>query len=686
MKKIINWFRSPSSDFALLIVLLILANLVGRRAFLRFDLTRPKSYSLSEASRQLVKTLDEPLSVRAFFSSNLPAPYSTTAQYIRDILVEYKGAANRNFSYSIVDMSKAENETLAQQYGLQQVQIQQVANNEVGFKQAYMGLVISYADSVETLDGITSSEGFEYKLTTKISKMISAANVLSGLPKDERIKLTLYVTDALKQFDIRGFDDIEKTVREAYESVNKQSMGRIDYEKINPSSSDLNTLQSRFGIPLINWTTENGSTGSGAIGLVLEHGNAFRLIPLSMQRSLIGYVIAGLGELEQSLSESLQSLLLKATKIGYVTGHGEAPLYSQAGVSPLISLTNDMYELDEIDLSKDAIPANVASLIVNGPKTEFSDEELYKIDQFIMRGGNALFFVDPFDSQSAGYYQAPSFAPLSTKLEKLLNAYGIKPETNYVLDENCYKARQQNYGNVSYWWAPVIPAEQLAKKNAITANLGRILFLQTSAIDTSGAESNADVKVTKLVQSSPKSWLLSDNIQLNPMMSPPYDKSVEKAETLAALAEGKFKSAFDSDPASSAEGALTAKTHLAENVQSGKIFVAGTSEITGPQLIEENSSEPVALFTRNVIDYMNGNGDFCAMRTKGLSLNTLHNSGSALAFAVQYFNEFGLAVIVVIAGFIVWRMRNKRRERIRAKYNPNDARIIDTKSKEGDTK
>ena len=42
--------------------------------------------------------------------------------------------------------------------------------------------------------------------------------------------------------------------------------------------------------------------------------------------------------------------------------------------------------------------------------------------------------------------------------------------------------------------------------------------------------------------------------------------------------------------------------------------------------------------------------------------------------------------IVVIAGFIVWRMRTKRRERIREKYNPNDTRIIDTKSKEGDTK
>ena len=686
MKKIINWFRSPSSDFALFVVLLILANLVGRRAFLRFDLTRAKSYSLSEASRQLVKTLDEPLSVRAFFSSNLPAPYSTTAQYVRDILVEYKGAANRNFSYSIIDMSKAENETLAQQYGLQQVQIQQLANNEVGFKQAYMGLVISYADAIETLDGVTSSDGFEYKLTTKIGKMISTANVLAGLPKDDRIKLTLYVTDALKQFDIRGFDDIEQTVREAYEKLNKQSEDRIDYEKINPTGSDVNTLQQRFGIPPINWTAENGSTGSGAIGLVLEHGDAFRLIPLSMQRSLIGYVIAGLGELDQSLSDSLQSLLLKATRIAYVTGHGESPLYSQAGASPLISLTSDMYELDEIDLSKDAIPANVASLIVNGPKTEFSDEELYKIDQFIMRGDNVMFFIDPFDSQQSGYYQAPSFAPLSTKLEKLLNAYGIKPESNYVLDENCYKARQQNYGNVSYWWAPVIPSEQLAKKNAITDNLGRLLFLQTSAIDTSGAESDANVKVTRLVQSSPKSWLLSDNIQLSPMMSPPYDKASEKAETLAALAEGKFKSAFDSDPVSAAQGELRSATHLSENVQSGKIFIAGTSEITGPQLIEENSSEPIALFTRNVIDYMNGNGDFCAMRTKGLSVNTLHSSASALAFAMQYFNEFGLAIIVVIAGFIVWRMRTKRRERIREKYNPNDTRIIDTKSKEGDTK
>src|SRR5574344_2452292 len=98
MKKFINWLKNPASDFALFIILLILANLVGNRAFLRFDLTGPKSYSLSPASKQAVKTLDEPLSVQVFFSDSLPAPYNSVEQYISDILVEYKGAANGKFS------------------------------------------------------------------------------------------------------------------------------------------------------------------------------------------------------------------------------------------------------------------------------------------------------------------------------------------------------------------------------------------------------------------------------------------------------------------------------------------------------------------------------------------------------------------------------------------------------------
>ena len=61
MKKILKWLKSPKSDFILFVIFLILLNLAGHKAFLRFDLTAPKSYSLSKASKTVVKNLDAPL-------------------------------------------------------------------------------------------------------------------------------------------------------------------------------------------------------------------------------------------------------------------------------------------------------------------------------------------------------------------------------------------------------------------------------------------------------------------------------------------------------------------------------------------------------------------------------------------------------------------------------------------------
>ena len=212
MKNFIKWIKSPSGDFALFIVLLILANIAGQKAFVRFDMTAQKSYSLSKASKDVVKNLTEPLSVNVFFSGNLPAPYNGTAQYVQDILVEYKGSANKNFSYKFFDMNKAENQRIADGYGLRQAQIQEIKNNEVGFKQAYMGLAISYGDSIEIMDSITSSDGFEYKLTSKISKMISTTDILAGLDNGA-LTMTLYETEDLKNFRIGGLSEAESIVK-----------------------------------------------------------------------------------------------------------------------------------------------------------------------------------------------------------------------------------------------------------------------------------------------------------------------------------------------------------------------------------------------------------------------------------------------------------------------------------------
>ena len=189
MKKIIRWLKNPASDFALFVIVLVLANLVSSRAFLRIDLTQNKTYSLLPASRESVRTLEENLSAKVFFTQNLPAPYNSVEQYVRDLLVEYKGASDGKFSFEFYDMENPENQEMAQKYNLRQIQIQEVKNNEVGFKQAWMGLVLLYADRIETVDQISSTDGLEYKLTTKIANMVSTTAALAGM--NGKVKLTL---------------------------------------------------------------------------------------------------------------------------------------------------------------------------------------------------------------------------------------------------------------------------------------------------------------------------------------------------------------------------------------------------------------------------------------------------------------------------------------------------------------
>lgn len=683
MKKFLHWIKSPASDFALFVILLILVNIAFHNAHLRFDITQQGAKSLSQASKQTVKTLTEPLSVNVFFSDNLPTEYSKVEQNIKDILAEYKNAANKNFSYTFFDMSKPENQKIASNYGLRQIQIQEVKNNEVGLKQVWMGLAITYGDSIEVIDGIQSEAGFEYTLTTKIAKIISTTDELAGLGENDRITVSLYATDELKQFRINGFDKLDATVQTAFNKVNKKALNRLNYIRQYTAMDDIDAIAEKYGLQTFNWQNKDGSQGLGIFGLVVEYGEHFRVLPLSIQRSLFGYVISGADTLEESMNESIQGLLAKVKPVGYIIGHEEAELSDENGTSiRFVTLLSDMYELKKINLSEEEIPSNLSSIIINGPKTAFSEAELYKIDQFVMRGGNVMFFCDPFIMEQQNYYQPATFTPIDTGLNKLLESYGMTLENAYVFDENCYRARQQTMQGIQsfdLYWAPMLSNRELNQKNPISKNLGYVIFLQPGKINI--AETADDgIKRTVLARTSEKGWTQSKNIQLTPNMGVPYDKSTEKSEPLAVLAEGRFKSAFDKNPAEDAAAEhsdeFTTTTHISEARQSGKIFVTGTSYITSNQLINESGTEPIAIFVRNAVDYLNGNEDLCAMRTKGVSFKTLADTSGVYARFVEYFCIFGLAVLVIAAGLFAWRCRTVRRRKIHDRYNPNDSREI----------
>ena len=679
MKKFIDYLKSPKSDFLLFAVALLLLNLVCSKAFFRIDLTGPASYSLSESSKEVVKTLEEPLSVKVFFTKNLPAPYNTIDQYIRDLLVEYRGAANSNFSVEFFDMDKEENQKIARSYGVSQVQIQELKNNEVGFKQVWMALTVSYADSTEVIDGLNSSDGLEYTLTTTMTKLINTTSALAGLKG--RAKLTLFKTDKLGEFNINGFKNLESTVRSAYEKVNAKNMNRLDFEVVDPAESEIPSLVEKYGIQNINWQAQDGD-GRGALGLVLEYGNSFCLLNVKMTRSFFGNLITGTDSLEDELAENLKSLVSKPGVIGYVTGHRENDYtnsQSETSSAVLNSIISDKYEFKDLNLKEEEIPSGIKSIVINGAKDRFEDAELYKLDQFVLKGGNLIIFDDQIEEVRAqgqmAFYQMPQYKPIENGLDTLLNKYGITVNKDYVMDEACYVNQDKASGSTPFYFAPVLQKSNLDKHSPITKNLGYVIMLQNSSIDVTGSQQNKDAKTTVLAKSSKNSWLVKENFSTIPqMIRKPVDKSTLKSENLAVLVEGKFESAFDKNPLEENGGSVNFTNHYAKSVQSGKLFVAGSSKITTGQVMDSSGKQPVAMFVRNVIDYMNGETDLCTMRTKGLSLNTLKAKSGVSVNIAKYFNEFGLIALVALAGLAALLKISAHKKAIHNRYNPNDSR------------
>lgn len=692
MKKFIDWIKGPKSDFVLLIIVLILANLVGANAFFRLDLTSPKSYSLSQSSKEIVKNLEEPLSVKVFFSENLPSPYNTVEQYLKDILVEYKGSANKNFSYEFFDMSKPENEELASSYRIRQKQIQEVKDNEVGFKNVYMGVVLVYADAIEILDDVTSPDGLEYRLSTTMSKMINTTSALSGLK--DNVNVTLYLSNDLANFGISGFTKLERSVSAAVSEVNKKNMNKVSFKVVNPSMDEVSELCNKYGVDEISWNDEKATepekkNGKGMIAAVMEYNDNFKLLPVKLSRSFFGsYGIAGLDNLETSITENLQTLVSRSDKIGFLTGFGTKDLNdAQNGVERLQMLTKDKYQFVTLDLTTEEIPSTISNIVIVSPKEKISEEVFYKLDQFLMQGGNITVFADMYQELPAqNQYQLPEYQLLETGLPEFLAKYGIELGNDFVMDMNCYKNFQQGYGEIPMYYVPITERSTINQKNPITKNLSYILMFQNSSINLNLTD---DVKGTVLVKSSNQSWLMKDNIIMHPLYITPVAENERSSYNLAVLAEGKFTSQFEKNPSeknndSVKKDSLAGGTdnHLAKGVQNGKIFVAGSSVIISPMLIDDSGREPISIFVRNVLDYMNGNEDLCSMRTKGLALNTLKKSSVGSVKVAKIINQYGVPLLVIIVGFIVWRMRVNHRRKIRIQYASTDERETMSMEKE----
>ena len=720
--------------FIIYLVIVVLVNVAGITLFFRADLTANKIFSISDASKRVAATLSEPLTIKVFFTKDLPPPYNNTERYLHDLFEEYAIYGNKFFNYRFYDVSAEEgeltdsareNQKIANNYGIQPIQIQVIDNDEVKFQKAYMGLALIHGDLIERVPAITSTDGLEYNLTTAIQKMNNKISALLSLP--DKIKIKLFLSSSLEtvapHMGVRNLDNIPGEIERIVKKLNQKNYDRLEFEFLNPTQDqNLTALSKEYNIMMLSWPALGKGqipAGKGAIGLVMEYGENSLAVPLMqvLRLPIIGtqYKLAETAELEENINSSVERLIDINEDIGYLADHGTLNLAGTPPGAPgrppaeepatnFRTLVSQNYTLKNIKLKDQSIPESLKSLIIARPREKFTEYELYQIDQFLMQGKSLALVLDRFNEMRPGGQQgmnlgqAPIFVPLDTGLDRLLSHYGIRIQQSFVMDENCYRQEmpaQFGGGERPIYFAPLIKDRYIADDLDFMKNIKRLVALKISPLELDSERiTQNSLKTHRLFASSEKSWQMRDRINLNPMfIKPPQSTEEMQSYPLAYIIEGEFPSYFSGKPIpvkeiteekKAEEKSETKKTDTQQDIdlsrieseeqfrprgKPGKIFVMASSDMLKDNVLDASGRGSNATFILNTVDYLNGREDIAVMRAKVQRFNPVEDTQAGTKAFVKAFNIAGLPIAVIIFGLGVWFRRHSRKKHIQMMFD-----------------
>ena len=164
--------KSITTYVLLVFGIVILANLLADRFFLRLDYTADKRYTLSEATKNILSDLKKPVTVTAYISEELPPDIARLRRDFQDELIEYSNRSGGKLMFDFVNPNKDEStEQKAMGEGIQPVLLNVREKDQVKQQKAYLGAVVHYGDNKEVIPVIQPGAAMEYALSTSIKKL-----------------------------------------------------------------------------------------------------------------------------------------------------------------------------------------------------------------------------------------------------------------------------------------------------------------------------------------------------------------------------------------------------------------------------------------------------------------------------------------------------------------------------------
>ncbi len=556
----------------LLILNAIALNLwTGQLSGMRIDTTRGQQYTLSDATRNYINQLQEPLTLRGYFSAKTHPLLSPLVPQMRDLLNEYEVAGDGRIRVEIVDpLDDPEIEAEAnQQYGIEPVPFQIADRYQSSIVSSYFNVLVQYGNEYDVLsfrdliDVKSRSEtdidvqlrNPEYDLTRSIRKVLTdfqtAGSVFNNI--DSPVTIHMY-TSADQQLpeDLVAFKQNIKTIADemAVESGDKLKINMVDP---NANGGEL-ARQLTTEIGLRPMSAGLFSTEQFWFHTLLEADGQLVQIPL--------------GDLSTTTFESNLDTGLKrfakgfTRRIGLVTPapNPQGMPGASASFRTLQDFLSAEYDVVSEDISDGTVASDIELLILAAPES-LDEKSLFAVDQFLMQGGTVL--ASTSNWQATLSRNQLDITKHNSGLTDWLAHNGITVSDKLVMDpvnaafpvpvtRNVGGLQLQEMRMLDYPWFVDVRRNQMNGDSPVMAGVEQVNMTWASpviaATDTSDNESVRETLT--LLSSSDRSWL-SSSTDVMPRItdngsdvSPWPVEGETSSHPLAIVSTGQFTSFF----------------------------------------------------------------------------------------------------------------------------------------------
>jgi len=532
------------------------------------------------------------------------------------------------------------------------------------------------------------------------------------LTKEKRYTLSKATKDLLKNLDDEvqidvflkgefpaGFKKLANSTEEFLGLLKDRNSSKVHYRFISPQDE----------MPrLMNKTYEDTLIGMGASAINLsvqvkageENKRVYPVAIISYKgrQALVNLYAGGrrmITAVEMNSAEALMEYqfaktldgLINPSKplIGYSMGNGEPTDYKTYDLQQ--TLQQD-YQLFLLDLKKQPIiPDTFKVLLIVKPTAQFTEEEKLKIDQYIMRGGKLLCFIDNLIAEQDSLRYTPETIAFDRDLNLTdqLFKYGVRINTDLVMDLQCdympfAVGGSQDNPQFEFLKWNYYPLFESGGNHTINKNTGLIAGRFVNSIDTINTP---EIKKTPLLYSSANSRAISTPalISINENKNVPEDAKFKKKNIpVAFLLEGKFTSLYRNRASKSQIDSLNAAgiSFRNESIDGGKMIVVGDGDMVLNDISPKDGPLPMGMnfytmgsqyeyqfanrdFLLNCMEYLVNKPGIIETRNKDIVLRLLNSQKVKEQKTTWQFINIALPVLLVLLFGWVYQQVRKRK-------------------------